>query len=532
MSKGSGKVNTAKPSSVGNKSVSTSYDASGEVLLVENPIDIVYLCWKMEAAKRTPYICKDKRPRYQREVTKWIRQDAKLAGYQFPYCGEVGYNMTKYPPEAIMSQTESNRPSEFPLSQYRMIYREYRELNVFGDPVGSYRFDFSGADVFNPIVTKTELENTLTLKRSNDNDIKEAYRTINPEVAQEAFPNGRGMLRIPDVIKKKNYRLLGKEGYNPSNIDTVIEVKFPGDSLSKKQRQAYLKIASNDIKKLRLMTLEQCEFRRRRGKEEEEMMANAKADPIFQVIGETALANPKQALSIEQQMQMEYDAFSKHVIKWVTQQQLEYSRPQLVAFDDYDEQLFREAWRRYEERHEQIVNAPLTAVGVAAVGTAIAAPLVASGAETVAVATVTRGTAEVIKFPTIVKATVAAGGATALPLAAQQKSNHHYLLEKNNQLTYYVDFSRYQPDSDQDDRLIEIDYRYHPKLGKITPPIIIEDDSSLTKLNRHQYRISKQGMKLHYYPPRQQFYYYFTPGDEPTMANIDNRNIDAYRILK
>jgi len=86
----------AKPSSAGSKSISTKYDASGTMLPVVHPVDIVYLCHKMEAAQKNPFIAKDGYPRYQRQVTKWIRQDAVNFGYQFPYCGEVGYNWRQY----------------------------------------------------------------------------------------------------------------------------------------------------------------------------------------------------------------------------------------------------------------------------------------------------------------------------------------------------------------------------------------------------------------------------------------------------
>ncbi|WP_392552301.1 VRR-NUC domain-containing protein [Orbus wheelerorum] len=515
MNKGSGKFTTAKPSSAGSKSISTSYDASGTMLPVVHPVDIVYLCHKMEAAKNNPYIAKNMTPRYQRQVTKWIRQDAVNFGYQFPYCGEVGYNMTTIPPTALTSQNESHRPSNFPLSQYRMIYREYRESNLYGDPTGSYLLDFRGVDVANPMVSKTELENTLSLQRSGDNDIVDAYRTINPEVASKLFSNGRGMIRIPDVIKKKDHQLLGKEGYNPSNIDTVIELKFPGDSLSEEQRRDYFKIASNNRDKFRLMTLDQCQYRRRGGKEEEAMLANAKADPLYQTVGAAALANPAQVRLIEQQMQQEYDAISRHVIKWVKQQEAEYSRPQMFAQDNTNQQALQQAWQRYEQWHEMVLNAPLAAVGIGIIAGMAAAPIAASSTETATVATVSRSGAQIIKFTPITKATIAASTAAALPLAAQEQSNA-YVLESNNQLAYYNQFTEQERLKYQDDRLIEIDYRYRQRTEQIKPIITLDDDSARVRQYRDQYRIDERGKKVHLYPYRQQFYYYFSPGDEPT----------------
>ncbi|AJA44858.1 hypothetical protein FPB0191_01032 [Frischella perrara] len=511
---------TAKPTSVGRSTATTRRDASasGTVLPVVHPVDIFYLCLKMQAAKNSPYICKtNNTPRYQRQVTMWIRQDAASFGYQFPYCGEVGYKMTTIPPTPLMSNSEPFRPSYWPVSKYQMIYREYREANIYGDPTGGYRFDFGGVNVVDSMVNKTTLENELSLKRSRDNDIEKAYRTLNAKVANERFPNGRGMIRIPDVIKKKDHTLTGEKGYHPDNIDTVIEIKFLGDTLSTYQAQDYLKIAGDDPDKLRLMTLKQCEFRNRKDKEEE-MLAKAKADPLYQTVGETAMANTKLALSIEQRMQLEYDAIYKHIIKWVKQQEIEYSRPQLVAIDDYNEKNYLKAWQRYEQRHEMIVNYPLAAVGVASMSAMAGAFVAGTSVTEIATTTVVRSGAKVIKFTPITKATVATVGSASLPLAAKQKTTNNYVLERNGQLTYYPEFNEQEKLKYKDDRLIEIDYRYHQNsdFDKINKTIGYIDDSAEAKQNKDKFRLDKNNYKIHYYPYRQQFYYYFTPGDEPT----------------
>ena len=512
---------TAKPTSVGSSTATTHSDASasGKVLPVVHPVDIVYLCIKMRAAKNSPYICINNTPRYQRQVTMWIRQDAASFRYKFPYCGEVGFKMTTTPPDPIMSKNEPFRPSYWPVSKYQLIYREYRKLQKSqGDPIGSYRFDFRSFNVVDSLVDKTTLENELSLKRSRDNDIEGAYRTINPEVANERFPNGRGMIRIPDVIKKKDHTLTGEKGYHPDNIDTVIEIKFPGDSLSKDQSNDYLIIAGNDVNKFRLMTLKQCEFRKRKDKEEK-MLTKAKKDPLYQSVGETAMNNPKSVLSIEQRMQLEYDAIYKHIIKWVKQQEIEYSRPQLVAIDDYNQKRYAEAWQRYEQRHEMIVNYPLASVGIASMS-AMAGAFVAgtSVTEIATTTTVVRSGAKVIEFTPITKATVAAVGAASLPLAAEQGMTNNYVLERNGQLTYYPEFNEQEKLKYEDDRLIEIDYRYQQnlKFDKINRTIEYIDDSAQAKQNKDRFRLDKNNYKIHYYPYRQQFYYYFTPGDEPT----------------
>ncbi|MCY1293249.1 hypothetical protein D9M70_425030 [compost metagenome] len=74
--------------------------------------------------------------------------------------------------------------------------------------------------------------------------------TLNP------FPPGlsKGLLRRPDVIivKDRNLRWPGQASadhqgvMHPGNLERVVEVKFPGDQLGDRQRQAYLLIAGND----------------------------------------------------------------------------------------------------------------------------------------------------------------------------------------------------------------------------------------------------------------------------------------------
>ena len=514
---------TAKPTSVGSSTATTHSDASasGKVLPVVHPVDIVYLCIKMQAAKNSPYICINNTPRYQRQVTMWIRQDAASFRYKFPYCGEVGFKMTTTPPDPIMSKNEPFRPSQWPLSKYQLIYREYRKLQKSqGDPIGSYRFDFRSFNVVDSLVDKTTLENELSIKRSRDNDIEGAYRTINPEVANERFPNGRGVIRIPDVIKKKDYTLTGQKGYHPDNIDTVIEIKFPGDKLSPYQKKDYLKIAGNDRNKFRLMTLKQCKLRNRKDKEEEEILADAKADPLYQIVGETAMANTKLSLSIEQYMRLEYNDIYQHILRWVKQQEIEYSRPQLVAIVDVNQKMYEEAWRRYQERAEMVMAGPLAAVGVASAGAVGGALAVGtSAAEIATTATVVRNGTTVVEFIPLTKAAIATVGAASLPIAAKQITTNNYVFERNGQLTYYPEFNEQEKLKYQDDRLIEIDYRYqqNSRFDKKGINIInIVDDSDVTKENRDRIRIDEYHREIHYYPYRQQFYYYFTPGEEPT----------------
>lgn len=87
----------------------------------------------------------------------------------------------------------------------------------------------------------------------------------------------------------------------------------------------------------------------------------------------------------------------------------------------------------------------------------------ASSAESVTTATITSlEGGKLIELLPIIRATtvVGVGAASAERLAAQEKNSNSYVLEKNNQLTYYPDFSKQERLKYQDDRLIEIDYRY------------------------------------------------------------------------
>lgn len=158
-------------------------------------------------------------------------------------------------------------------------------------------------------------------------------------------------------------------------------------------------------------------------------------------------------------------------------------------------------------------------MGVAVIGAMTAAmPFMASSAESVATATVTRSGDKVIELFPIIRTTVFAGAVAANSerLAAKEKSTNSYVFENNIQLTYYADFDKQERLKYQDDRLIEIDYRYKKNIGQIKPIMDIEDDSMQARQNRDKYRLDERGRKVHYYPARQQFYYYFTPGDEPS----------------
>ena len=66
---------------------------------------------------------------------------------------------------------------------------------------------------------------------------------------------GGSLLRIPDVIivKDRNNRSTER-----SNIEYVVEIKFPGDSWGAGQREAYIRIAGSQSK-LKDLTIQDCD---------------------------------------------------------------------------------------------------------------------------------------------------------------------------------------------------------------------------------------------------------------------------------
>ena len=103
--------------------------------------------------------------------------------------------------------------------------------------------------------------------------------TLNP------FPPGltKGLLRRPDVIivKDRNLRWPGQAGadhqgvMHPDNLERVVEVKFPGDSLEEAQRQAYLRIAGG-LTRFSVLEIRDC---RDEGERERDRQHNERQQP-------------------------------------------------------------------------------------------------------------------------------------------------------------------------------------------------------------------------------------------------------------
>ena len=141
-----------------------------------------------------------------------IWADEEINQLVWRYKAEVGYNMTTNPPAPLMSIEQPNRPSRFPLGR------------AMGEGL---------------------------LKRQ-----------------LEGGPQ-KGLLRIPDCIILRStgaelaaMRASGHIDWDrlipvKRNIETVLEIKFDGDSLQDHQRKDYEKIAGLD--RFRLLSISDCD---------------------------------------------------------------------------------------------------------------------------------------------------------------------------------------------------------------------------------------------------------------------------------
>lgn len=193
---------------------SKTHDGShGKELVLTNPMDRAYLCQKLCACNGgTKIRNKLGHELKQRCTTASIWTDEEINQLVWRYKAEVGYSMASNPPAPLMSMDQPNRPSRFPL----------------GRAIGEG-------------LLKRDLEGGMQ----------------------------KGLLRIPDCIILKStgaelaaMRAGGHIDWDllipvRRNIETVLEIKFDGDSLKRGQRIAYEKIAGKD--RLRLLEINDCD---------------------------------------------------------------------------------------------------------------------------------------------------------------------------------------------------------------------------------------------------------------------------------
>lgn len=201
----------------------TKPSSPGREVGLGNPLDRDYICEKVcSCGEKTDIVDILGRQLKQRCVTKRVQWDEENLGrLAWRYKAEVGYYMTK-PARPIMSKDQPNRPSRFPIGR------------AIGEGV---------------------------LLRNLEGKMQ------------------KGMLRIPDVTILKitgaeieAMRASGLIDWSrfipvPRNIEMILEIKFPGDVLSKGQIMDYPKIAGSD--KFRVLEASDCDCKRRRQREPE-----------------------------------------------------------------------------------------------------------------------------------------------------------------------------------------------------------------------------------------------------------------------
>ena len=198
---------------------------------------------------------------YQRTVALMIRADNELFEYRWPYCAEVGYDMTKTPPAPIMSKKHPHRPSSFPLSQYKRIssrqFPQYSSVEVVVDLLG-----LDELEQMMPVPVPPDAENGIW---------------------QDIQVVRKSPMRIPDVVRVINHTIGGARQYSQPNLAGVIEMKFGGDSLTKEQKFAYEYIAGHS-EKFRLLHTDQCNRADRI--QRREWMAAAQNEPVYKPVAQ------------------------------------------------------------------------------------------------------------------------------------------------------------------------------------------------------------------------------------------------------
>lgn len=383
------------------KTTTTKPKATGVVLEVSDPMDLWYLCEKVGFARLNPLYRTDGIPMYQRVVTQLVRRDSEAFRYLFPYAGEVGYDMTKSPPEPVMSRREPHRPSEFPLSQYRAIKQG---VDALLGPV---------MVVEEVLVSTAQLEGVLSPEGRSG-------------VPQRAMQS-KGLMRIPDVIRVADFALPGKAKFSQANIHCVIEIKFDGDALSPEQQRAYERIAGkNDF---RLLNTKTCDGRKSRTRDWIRSAAKEPAYvPVGQAMKKAAMRRNGMPFISEYQLLIDrIDQEHEEVRRTITPQSMliKGSHTMRAAPSAEEEQRQRDA----DERTRNAVGV-LASPFVGATALVLAAPISFGGGAAMPVVTARTG-AQIIQFPRVLRP-VAAGVAAAVAsykIAAEPLPEQAVMLE-------------------------------------------------------------------------------------------------------
>jgi hypothetical protein len=161
-------------------------------------VDKKVLCSAMCQCNKMPNIGKDGKQLKQGCVAERMKTLDKLLDHRSPYKQEINYDMTKDPPAPIMDSGIATKGHDW-LPGW---------LNKYWDK----------------------------------------------DETHPPFQSGEGMIRRPDVV------IVNDPGKPPTqdNIKQIIEMKFPPDSISERQEEAYEKIAG-DPRKLHTLEPSQCD---------------------------------------------------------------------------------------------------------------------------------------------------------------------------------------------------------------------------------------------------------------------------------
>lgn len=150
------------------------------------------LCSAMCQCDKTPNIGKDGRGLKQACVAERLKGLDKLLKHRSPYKEELNYDMTKTPPAPIMDSAIDTKPHDYLPGWIRKYW---------------------------------------------DSDSE-----------RPPFQAGEGMIRRPDVV------IVNDPSKPPTqdNIKQIVEMKFPPDTMPRKQEDAYKKIAGSSQKVVEL----------------------------------------------------------------------------------------------------------------------------------------------------------------------------------------------------------------------------------------------------------------------------------------
>ncbi len=323
----------------------TKPSSSGMVLPVTDPLDLWYLCEKASYAKATPYKrAKDGYPMYQRTVSQLVRCDNEAFKYHFPYCGEVGFDMSKSPPQPIMSKREPHRPSSFPLSQYQQLRNRHFE-------------QLASMRVETDLLSKTDLEQLLSPTPS----------TSDGALWIDGQKKPPGLLRIPDVLRLRSFGNPGMSQYSQGNLASVIEMKFPGDRLTRDQQTAYADIAGG-YQKLRLLETRNCDSSDKQ--KWREWVRSSASEPVYRPVAQVTSLASRAAAARHKLLVGRIDAEHAAARLRLENQFIALGTPVMTAAPD--ERAIQAENRRAVAGIEITLAAPFVAIGAAMTSVAVA----------------------------------------------------------------------------------------------------------------------------------------------------------------